>query len=44
MDGSDSYGHEQVNDRQHKAFQRFRSRLVELSFLMSEVYGYSRVL
>lgn len=21
MDGSDSYGHKQVNDRQHKAFQ-----------------------
>lgn len=33
MDGSDSYGHKQVNDRQQKAFQRIRSGLVELSFL-----------
>ena len=25
MDGSDSHGHKQVNDRQHKAFQMIRN-------------------
>lgn len=36
MDGSDSHGHKQVNDRQHKAFQMIRSRIGDsLIFLMS---------
>lgn len=27
MDGSDSYGHKQVNDRYHKAFRTVRAAL-----------------
>ena len=41
MDGSDSHGHKQVNDRQHKAFQMIRSRLVEHSFFGELSYGYA---
>ena len=34
MDGSDSHGHKQVNDRQHKAFQMLRSTCVAHALFM----------
>ena len=38
MDGSDSHGHKQVNDRQHKAFQILEADCGYTRFLQCEAF------